>query len=136
MFLGLKWVQILQMWTQKFLCSTKISNRRLSKPYDISSNQTETDTNVNNCWLVFPVWCNTQLQHRIPAKYPSIICTCKYYFRNFTKDNFFSHLCVYAKINNVFPNRLKLFYLEVHKSTQNSANFIECISLIVCFRYW
>ena len=63
MFLGLKWLQIFQIWTQKFLCSSKITNRQLSKPYDISTNQTEKDANVNNCWQVFPVWCNTELQH-------------------------------------------------------------------------
>jgi len=39
----------MQMWAQKFLSSSKITNRQLSKPYDINTNQTETDDNVNNC---------------------------------------------------------------------------------------
>ena len=113
----------------KSLCSSKITNRRLSKPYDISTNQTETDANVYNCWQVFPVWCNTDMQniefqqnvHPSPVLV-NIICVT-------SLKTIFSHLCVYAKINNIFTNPLKLLYLQVHNSPQDSAHFIECISL-------
>ena len=49
MFSGLKWVQIMQMCAEKFLCSSKVTKRQLSEPYDISTKQTETDDNVKSC---------------------------------------------------------------------------------------
>jgi len=61
----------------------------------------------------------------IADKCPSIISTCKYYLLNFTEDKFFSHLYVYAKINNFVTKPLKLLYFEVHNSPQKSAHFIE-----------
>jgi hypothetical protein len=46
-FAGLKRGQIMPMWAQEFLSISK-TNRQLSKPYDISTNQIETDDNVSN----------------------------------------------------------------------------------------